>query len=57
MKSQPERMSKDQIHNQRDRISSRWSDRERNRRANIAALRQKWILDLILPCEAKQRCV
>ena len=57
MKSQPERMSKDQINNQRDRISSRWSDRERNRRANIAALRQKWILDLILPCEAKQRCV
>ena len=57
MKMKRKRMSKDQIHNQRDQISSTWTERERARRANIAALRQKWILDLILPVEAKQRCV
>lgn len=57
MKTKQKRVSKDQIHNQRDRISSKWTERERVRRANIAALRQQWILNLILPNEAQQRCV
>ena len=58
MESKRRRMTVDQIHHERDQISSEWSERERVRRANIAALRQKWILNLILPLKPdRPHCV
>ncbi len=58
MDSKRRRMTVDQIHQERDQISSAWTQRERARRANIAALRQQWILNLILPVQTdRPRCV